>query len=219
MNWTTPLKAVFVMSVVIAAILAGKLTWVVLPLIGGVAIPAGFHAFSISYLCSDLIVEFEGEETAYELVNATIVALVTSVALIYAAIWMPAAPFYEHAAAFEAVLGTGLNVVIASIVAITISQHADVRLFSAIKRRTGTGHKWMRNIGSTATSQGIDTVVFITLAFTILPTVLGGHVMWGMPLVLTIVGQYIVKLGVALLDTPVFYALSAAQSDNEEVAA
>jgi uncharacterized PurR-regulated membrane protein YhhQ (DUF165 family) len=61
---------------------------------------------------------------------------------------------------------------------------------------------------STGTSQVVDTVVFITLAFAVFPMLQGGDVLWGSALVATIVGQYVAKLAVAALDTPLFYAIT-----------
>jgi uncharacterized integral membrane protein (TIGR00697 family) len=92
-------------------------------------------------------------------------------------------------------------------VAYLISQHWDVFVFHRIRDVTGDSKLWLRNIASTGTSQLIDTVVFTLTAFWLLPTVTGiGHalpsaILWG-----TIIGQYVVKLGIAAVDTPLVYA-------------
>ena len=211
MNLKTTLTVLFGVSVAIANVTAAKLAWV--PGLG-VAVPAGFIAFGVAFLCSDLLVEFYGSEYAKQVINGTLVALVAAWALIYAAIALPAAPFYGNAQAFNSVLGSGSAVVAASVITIAVSQHIDVRVFSSIRQRTGTGHKWARNIGSTATSQAIDTALFIALAFAVFPALQGAEVLWGVPLLLTIVGQYAAKVLVALLDTPVFYAVDAARNET-----
>ena len=209
MNTKTTLTILFGVSIAVANVTAAKLAWFELPVLGGVAVPAGFLAFGVAFLCSDLLVEFEGREYAHDVVNGTVVALVAAYGLIFTAIAMPTAPFYGDAAAYESVLGSGGAIVAASVVTILVSQHVDVGVFARIRETTGAGHKWARNLGSTATSQGIDTVLFITLAFAVFPAIQGGEVLWGVPLLLTIVGQYVVKLAVAVLDTPVFYAVTA----------
>lgn len=225
MNLKITLTILFGVSVAIANVTAAKLAWVpiLIPLTwetAHVAVPAGFIAFGVAFLCSDLLVEFYGEDYAKQVINGTLVALVASWALIYAAIALPAAPFYGDTQAFNAVLGSGSAVVAASVITIAVSQHVDVRVFSSIRQRTGTGHKWARNIGSTATSQAIDTALFIVLAFAVFPALQGAEVLWGVPLLLTIVGQYTAKVLVALADTPVFYAVGVARrTNNEEVTA
>jgi uncharacterized integral membrane protein (TIGR00697 family) len=59
----------------------------------------------------------------------------------------------------------------------------------------------LRNIGSTASSQLLDTVIFITIGFVI---VQGGPLSSAVSL---IIGQYILKLLIAVLDTPLVYAV------------
>ncbi|TKX59696.1 VUT family protein [Halorubrum sp. ASP1] len=201
--------AVFAGSIVLANVLAAKLTWIELPGLGGVAVPAGFVAFGVAYLASDLLVEYHGKEYAATVVNGTVVTLVIAYALVFLAIWMPSAPFYGGQAAFVSTLGGSASIILASVVALAFAQHLDVRLFANLKDRTAGRHRWLRNCGSTAVSQGVDTVVFITLGFAIFPALgLGGDPTWGWALVSIVAGQYIVKLLVALIDTLPFYAVT-----------
>lgn len=200
------LTALFAGSIVLANVLAAKLTWLTLPVLGGVAIPAGFVAFGVAYLASDLLVEFYGRRVAARTVNATIGLLAISYGLIALAVWMPTAPFYEGQEAFADTLQQSGSITLASIVALAVAQHLDVRLFGRLLQRTEGRHRWLRNCGSTVTSQLVDTVLFISLGFALFPALgLGGAVTGGWQLVSIIVGQYIVKLGVAALDTPLFY--------------
>ena len=97
--------AVFAGSIVLANVLAAKLTWIELPGLGGVAVPAGFVAFGVAYLASDLLVEYHGKEYAATVVNGTVVTLVIAYALVFLAIWMPSAPFYGGQDAFVSTLG------------------------------------------------------------------------------------------------------------------
>ena len=193
----------------LANVLAAKLTWIELPGIGGVAVPAGFVAFGVAYLASDLLVEYHGREYAASVVNGTVFTLAVSYLLVFLAIWMPTAPFYDGQEAFVATLGDSASIILASVVALAIAQHMDVRLFSKLKAHTAGRHRWIRNCGSTAVSQGADTVVFITLGFAVFPALgLGGDPTWGWALVSIVVGQYFVKLLVALVDTVPFYAVT-----------
>jgi hypothetical protein len=207
--------AIFAGSVVLANILAAKLTWVELPGIGGVAVPAGFVAFGVAYLASDLIVEYHGRDYAASVVNGTVLTLVVGYSLIYLAIWMPSAPFYEGQSAFVSTLGDSASILLASVVALGIAQHTDVALFANLKKRTDGQYRWLRNCGSTGVSQAVDTIVFISLGFAIFPAIgLGGDPTWGWPLASIIIGQYVVKLIVALVDTVPFYAVTELVSDQ-----
>lgn len=210
LNLRTTLTVLFGVSIAIANVTAAKLAWFSLPVLGEVAVPAGFVAFGLAFLCSDLLVEYQGREYAGKVINSTIVALIAAYALIYVAISMPVAPFYQGHEAYVSTLSSGSAVVAASVVTIIVSQHVDVRIFDFFKQITSGEHRWFRNIGSTAISQAIDTVIFITLAFAVFPFLQNGEPqIWGMAIALTIVGQYTVKLGVALLDTIPFYIITS----------
>ena len=91
------------------------------------------------------------------------------------------------------------RIVFASLVAYFISQTHDVWSFHFWKKKTNGKHLWWRNNVSTITSQIIDTVVFIGVAFW---GVLPGSVLIGMML-----SQYAIKVGIALADTPFCYLL------------
>lgn len=201
MNLKYLLSGIFVGSIVVANVTAAKVAS-----IGGMVVPAGFIAIAIAFLASDLLSELYGPRAAHDTVNAAIGALVVGWALIYAAIWLPAAPFYTQQSAYAGILGSSNTIVLAGICTMLVSQHLDVRVFHEIRQRVSW--RFARNVGSTATSQFVDTALFVTLAFGVFPTFLGGMTMGANALWALIVGQYVVKVGVAVLDTPVFYAVT-----------
>lgn len=61
---------------------------------------------------------------------------------------------------------------------------------------------------STATSQALDTIVFVGIAFLVAPIVFGIGTALPLPQILgLIIGQYLLKLLIALFDTPVVYLI------------
>ena len=207
MNFKALLTILFGTSVVVANITAAKLAFIPIPVLGETPVPAGFIAFGVAFLASDLLTEFYGENYAASVVNATVVALVAAYVLVWVAIALPTAPFYDGQA-YEQVLGGSAAVVAASVVTLAVSQRFDVWAFARLKTATQGKRRWLRNCASTFSSQVVDTVMFITLAFAVFPYLQGGDVMWGTALVLTIVGQYLAKIAVAVIDTPLFYAVT-----------
>lgn len=200
------LVTTFAVSLAIANVTAAKLAFFDLPVVGGVAVPAGFVAIGVGFLCTDLISELYGKETARSVVNGTVVALVVAYGLIYTAIWMPVAPFYSVHSAYVTTLGASANIVLASIVTVLVSQNIDVSVFHRIAARTEI--KAARNIGSTVVSQFVDTTLFILLGFVVFPFAMGGSVTPLVAIPSLIIGQYVVKVVVALGDTPLFYLFS-----------
>lgn len=188
------INAVFIMSLLIANVVAGK----VVDLFGFI-VPAAVVAYGITFLCTDVINEIWGKEEAQKTVKLGLKIQLASTALILLAIWLPPAVFaIDFNAAFKTVLNQNVRVVFASLTAYTISQAHDVISFNFWRNKTKGKHKWLRNNASTLVSQIIDTAIFITIAF------------WGMVpnLLWMIISQYVVKAIIALLDTPFFYLLT-----------
>ena len=190
------LAMTFATLVVVANVIAVKLLDV-----NGWAVPAGVLAYPFTFLVTDTISEIYGRKTATRLVWMGFFVSAIMVALVYVAKILPAAGFWEHQEAFDTILGSVPRIVLASLTAYLISQHSDVLLFHFFRRLTNKKHLWIRNIASTSASQAIDTVLFVSIAFG--GTVSGG-VLWNL-----IYTQYLIKLGIAVVDTPIVYALVA----------
>lgn len=90
---------------------------------------------------------------------------VLAVATFYLVMVSPAAEFYEHQEAFEAVLGFFPRIVIASLAAYIIGQLLNAWVLVKIKERTKEKKLWLRLIGSTFVGEAADTIIFCTIAF------------------------------------------------------
>jgi len=194
LNKLIVLNGFFVMSLLVSNVTASKIIS-----IGNLIVPAAVVAYAITFLCTDVIGELYGKEEANKTVRLGFILQLFSIGLLYIAIKLPPAPFMvEYNEVFQQVLGQSLRVVIASLIAYTISQFNDVYIFHKLKDIHGSKHKWLRNNLSTITSQLIDTSIFITIAFYgIVPN------LWAL-----ILGQFTIKVVLALLDTPFFYLLT-----------
>jgi uncharacterized integral membrane protein (TIGR00697 family) len=107
---------------------------------------------------------------------------------------------------FAAALAPSTNIVLGSLLAYVVSQNWDVFVFHWIRDYTAGQYLWLRNIASTASSQAIDTVIFVTVAFIAAPSLLGtGQPESTAVVVGLIVGQYLLKLLIAVVDTPFVY--------------
>ena len=183
------LVATFASLVVIANFTAVKITT-----IAGLAVPAAVVAYSVTFLLTDMLSEFYSKREAHRAVWAGFYANLLLVAVVAVAVYLPPAPFWKHQQAFEALFSPVPRIVLASMLAYLVSQHFDVLAFHFWRQLTGGRYLWLRNNASTMVSQFIDTSIFITVAF------------YGLfPVAPMITGQYVVKLGIALLDTPFMY--------------
>jgi hypothetical protein len=187
----TILLCVFIGSLTIASVLANKIISVF-----GLFVPAGILAYSVTFICSDVISEIWGKERAKHAVTGGFFALITTFLVVQISLAWPGAPFWEGEESFKIILGSTSRIIIASFVAYLISQFHDVWAFHMWKRLTNGKHLWLRNNLSTGVSQFLDSFVFVTIAF------------YGvMPVWPLIIGQWCVKMLIALLDTPVIYGV------------
>lgn len=170
---------------------------------------AGVLLWPIVFIMTDIINEYFGH-SGVRLFSYIAAALVAYAFLaVYAAIRLTPSGFWilketslgtvNMQAAFSAIFGQGLWIIIGSLTAFLAGQVIDVYVFHWVKQRTGERYLWLRATGSTLVSQLIDSFVVLFIAFYI-----GAG--WDFKLVLAIgVVNYLYKFVVAILLTPLLY--------------
>jgi uncharacterized integral membrane protein (TIGR00697 family) len=174
---------------------------------GGIVVPAAIFIYTITFTLIDLINESFGKQGARRVILTAFLANLLLAAYAQLAVTLPAASFYTGQAAFAGVLGSTPRIVLASLTAFLISSIIDAEIFAFWKARVH-GPKWLRVLVSNAVSTGIDSVVFITLAF------------YGvMPIGGLIQGHYIVKMAITLISLPLVYLVRSHQQMREPLSA
>lgn len=207
------LIALFVTALVTAQLTAAKVLAfplpVSLPVVGAALVtPGAALAYALTYFASDCYAELYGRRAAQVLVNVGFAMNFLLLVLVWSTILAPAARTSVDPAQFRTVLGASTNIVLGSLLAYLVSQNWDVLVFDWLRERTDGRLLWLRNIGSTATSQAIDTLIFVGVAFFLAPAVLGVGVRLPPPVLASLVaGQYLLKLLIAVVDTPLVYAV------------
>ena len=201
----------FITTLVVANIIAVKLFSFSVPIIPDGwfidnvwVLPVSAFTYPITFLITDTIAELYGRKATTRIVWMGFGCSILMLAMIYLGKTIPGADFWVAdggQANYDAILGSVPRIVAGSMVAYLVSQNFDVFAFHFWKDRTGGRHLWFRNNASTMKSQGIDTILFITIAF-------AGTVP-GSVLLTMIIGQYFVKICLAALDTPIVYGLIA----------
>ncbi len=179
---------------------------------GSLNFTAGVLLWPIVFVMTDVINEYFGQR-GVRFISWLAVALIAYAYLFaYAAIHLAPAGWWVAAArpqgvedlqaAFAAIFGQGLWTIAGSITAFLIGQLIDVRLFHAIRTRTGERHIWLRATGSTLVSQFIDSFVVLYIAFVLGPQ----H--WSLDLFLAVgTVNYAYKFVAAIVLTPAIYAV------------
>jgi uncharacterized integral membrane protein (TIGR00697 family) len=177
----------------------------------GLSTTAGNVLYASTFLVTDILSEKYGRKEASRAVAYSFTIMVlwmlgTQMILLFT----PNSNDYISES-LAVVFGLVPRITFASLVGFVCSQNIDVFLYHLIWKRTGnTSDKlWLRNNGSTLTSQAIDTVIITTLAF------------WGVyptgVFFSILITTYLFKAVVALMDTPFMYLARAIVPMNEEV--
>lgn len=208
----TLLSMVFVVSLVIANVVTAKTIQTGIPLFGStIVLPGAALCYAITFLMTDVIGEIWGRKEAQRTVIFGFFCQLLATALIVFTQFLPAADTSMQVA-YEMLLGQNVVFVIGSMAAYFASQTWDVFVFHKIRDKVmavqgDNRNRWLWNNVSTMTSQIIDTVVFVLIAFGFGFGWLFDPSMqpqfWAM-----MVGQYLIKFVLAALDTPVFYLLT-----------
>jgi len=198
------LAGIFLGALVLTNLIAGKF-FVLL----GLPLSCGVIAYPVTFLATDLISEVYGRRRATQVVKTGFAVSIFVTLVVWLANRAPIAEdSYVDQESFARVFGLTPGIVFGSMVASLSAQFVDVHVFEFWRNLTGGKHLWLRNNGSTVLSQLLDTVLVVTIALIVWPVIDGNAdtdpitstTWWRI-----IVGQYLFKAGVALVDTPLFY--------------
>ena len=201
------LTILFVVSLIISNVVTGKLVNTGLYFNHVLMVlPGAMVCYALTFLMTDVVGEIWGKQQADECVKLGFIAQLTALILIQLTKYLPA---YDTTMqnAYNMVLGQGWLYVLASLLAYYASQSWDVFIFHKIRNhfKANSNLRWIWNNLSTLTSQMIDTMIFITIAFGLGYGWLFNNIKM---LGLMIMGQYLFKAILAVLDTPLFYLMT-----------
>jgi hypothetical protein len=186
------LAAFFVTALVVSNIIAVKLVE-----ISGRVFPAGLVIFPLSYLLGDVLTEVYGLRAARAVIWLGFACNLLAVGAIQVAIHLPAAGFYEDQQAYDRILGTTWRLFVASLAAYVVGELANAYVLARLKAATRGRLLWTRTIGSTIVGEGLDSAIFVTIAF-------AGR---GVSLANPILTTWAIKVGWETLATPLTYAI------------
>lgn len=188
------LTALFVTCLITANILAVKLVAA-----GPLIVPAGLVIFPLSYLFGDVLTEVYGYAVTRHVIWLGFSCNLLTVVAIAIAGALPAAAFWQHQAAYDTILGGTPRLLAASFAAYLLGEFCNSYVLAKLKIATRGRWLWTRTIGSTVVGQGLDSAVFVSLAF--LGTLATGD------LVTTILSQWLIKTVYEVVATPLTYAI------------
>lgn len=186
------LGGLFLTSLLISNIIAGKLISVY-----NMVLPAGTVLFPITYIFGDVLTEVYGFKKSRLIIWVGFACNLFMAAIFTLVVLLPHPSFWNGQEAYAVVLGMIPRLVLASLIAYFLGEYCNSAVLSKMKLLTQGKWLWTRTIGSTIVGEGVDTIIFITIAFW---AAVPNSVLFQM-----IVLQYIWKIVYEIVLTPVTY--------------
>jgi queuosine precursor transporter len=157
----------FVISVAIfiTCLITANITAVKLVNVWGFVLPAGIIIFPISYIFGDILTEVYGYRQARRVIWLGFLCNLIAVVTIWVGQILPPAFFWSGQAAYERILGYTPRLLLASFLAYLLGEFTNAFVLAKMKIATKGRWLWSRTIGSTLVGEGLDSLVFITIAF------------------------------------------------------
>jgi len=168
--------------------------------LGPFTFDGGTILFPLSYIFGDILTEVYGFARARRVIWTGFAMMILASLTFIAVGALPSAPDWGGQAAYETILGLTPRIVAASILAYFCGEFLNSFVLAKLKIATAGRWLWLRTISSTLVGEGVDTVLFVVVAFWgVLPPAL---------LATIIVSNYVFKVGIEALFTPVTYWLA-----------
>ncbi|MBI5071902.1 queuosine precursor transporter [Candidatus Falkowbacteria bacterium] len=159
----------------------------------------GTLLFPLSYIFGDILTEVYGYRRSRRVIWLGFGAAILASVVFIIVGKLPPAIGWENQEAYDKILGLTPRLVVASLIAYFSGEFSNSFILAKIKIWMRGRRLWVRTIGSTLVGEGVDTILFILIAF------------WGIlpgSLILTlIISNYLFKTGVEVLFTPATYKI------------
>ena len=206
----------FVMAAFVAVLLCSnlvgpaKIAQLELPLLGAVTFGAGVLFFPISYVFGDILTEVYGYSKARRVIWAGFGALLFASVMSAVVVALPPAPGWTNQPAYEIAFGSTWRIALASLIAFWCGEFVNSFVLAKMKIATAGRWLWTRTIGSTIVGEGVDSALFYPLAF------YGSGLIPNEMLPKVMLAQFVAKVAVEVLFTPITYRIVAALKRAEQ---
>jgi len=185
--------ALFVTCLITANIIAVKPIDIGLP----TALPAAIIIFPLSYIFGDILTEVYGYRWARRVIWLGFFCNLVFVFFAWIGGLLPSDPLWGGQGAYESIFSYTPRILIASFLGYLAGEFANSFILAKMKILTRGRWLWTRTIGSTVVGQGLDTSIFITVAYI--------GMVWFTPLMILI--HWLMKVGIETVATPFTYAV------------
>ena len=158
-------RLVIITAIFITCLITANVTAVKIISLGPVILPAAIFIFPLSYIFGDVLTEVYGYRQARKVIWLGFICNLIFVTFVWLGQILPPAPFWEGQEAYKSILGYTPRLLAASFCGYLAGEFTNSFILAKMKILTRGRWLWSRTIGSTIVGQGLDTSIFITLAF------------------------------------------------------
>ncbi len=155
------LIGLFVACLLISNVLASK----TFQLTDGIVLPCAVFIFPLAYIVNDVLCEVYGLRRTTNVILLGFILNLLAVVMYWIAMALPAPPWGGEASdAFSVVMGSSARILLGSFSAYLAGSMLNALVMSRMKKRR---ERWLfaRCIGSSVVGEGLDAVIFLTIAF------------------------------------------------------
>ncbi|MEQ4490181.1 MAG: queuosine precursor transporter [Dehalococcoides mccartyi] len=158
-------RLLVVSGLYITCLITANLIAVKIIALGDIFLPAAVIVFPFSYIFGDVLTEVYGFHWARRIIWLGFICNLIFVVFVALGQVLPGAPFWEGQTAYETILGYTPRILLASFLGYLVGEFVNSFIMAKLKLRTQGRYLWVRTIGSTLAGQGLDTSIFILVAF------------------------------------------------------
>lgn len=170
---------------------------------------AGILTFPIAYIVGDVLTEVYGYAAARRVIWLGFICNAIAVGVFQLAMILPAESTWDGGPAYERIFGSTPRLLLASMCAYLIGSFTNAYVLARMKVWTEGRWLWMRTIGSTIVGEGLDTFIFVLVAFA---GVFSGQVLWEM-----MYTNWLFKTGYEVICTPITYKVVNTLKQRENI--
>ena len=165
----------------------------------GHVVPAAVFLFPATYIIGDILTEVYGLRFARRVIWLGFLCNVVALIGFWIGGILPAASFWQGQDSYDSILGNTPRIVMASFAGYLAGELLNSMVLARLKVWTRGRMLWMRTVSSTVVGQGLDTILFICIAFI--------GTMSNSNLIDLVITQWIFKVIYETLATPLTYIL------------
>jgi len=164
--WIILVASIFVTSLLTSNIIAVKIVdFGTLPLLGAIVVDAAIIVFPISYIIGDVLTEVYGFHVARRIIWIGFLCNLIMVVFIYVGGLLTPSSLWAGQESYTEILGFSRRLIVASFLAYLVGEFANSYILAKLKIRMKGKLLFVRTISSTLVGQGLDSLIFVFVAF------------------------------------------------------